>query len=111
MQLSKLLTRQRITNRLSPLLATQKRAFASNKKYSIPTLEEYNELFNNSGIVEKLVPRELSEPEDLEGTFPSVLKNSCSGSEITGDTAYKLADTNALNKVSLCHFPTRCKTS
>ena len=49
--------------------------------------------------MEKLLPRELSDSADLEKAYPSILKESVSGSDVTGDTPYVLADTNALNKV------------
>ena len=65
-------------------------------------------MFNKSGIMEKLIPRDIGEPEDFEATFPSILKNSCSGSEITGDTAYKLSDTQAVNKVRDTSFKMIC---
>lgn len=35
------------------------RAFSS--KYDIPTLGEYHSLFNDSGVMEKLLPRQLED--------------------------------------------------
>lgn len=74
------------------------RAFSS--KYDIPTLGEYHSLFNNSSIMEKLMPRELSDGQSMLDAFPSVLKESASSSEVTGDTAHDLTDFQAVNKVS-----------
>ena len=41
----------------------QRRAFGG--KYEIPTLGEYNQLFNKSGIMDSLVPREIKVSDQL----------------------------------------------
>ena len=72
----------------------------SSGKYDIPTLGEYNQLFSKSGIMEDLLPRQIETADSFKSSFPSILEHSCSGSEITGDSAYDLSDMNAINKVS-----------
>jgi len=76
----------------------QKRQFAKSNKYEIPQLGEYSQLFADSGIMEKLLPREIKDGDGLLENYPSILKNSCSGSEVTGDTPQMLADINTINK-------------
>ena len=76
----------------------QKRKFASSSKYELPQLGEYSRLFADSGIMETLLPREIKDGDDLLENYPSILKHSCSGSEVTGDTPQMLADINTINK-------------
>ena len=40
------------------------------RKYEIPGLGEYSDLFQESGIMEKLLPRHLSDGADFEGVYP-----------------------------------------
>lgn len=49
----------------------------------------------------KLTPRKIENGEDFKQAYPNLLYESCSGSEVTGDEAHSLADTNALNKALL----------
>ena len=51
--------------------------------------------------MEQLIPRSIENGDDMLKAYPSVLQGSCSGSEITGDSAFDLADTNAINKVRI----------
>lgn len=89
----------RLTHVANKSLTLRKFAAAGNsKKYEIPGLGEYSNLFNESGIIEKLLPRAIADGNGLEAAYPSILRNSSSGSEVTGDTPYMLADVNAVNK-------------
>lgn len=56
------------------------RYFSSPSKYEIPSMEEYHKLFDKSNIMEKLLPRKLESGEEIERNFPSLLKESASGS-------------------------------
>ena len=55
-------------------------------------------MFEDSKIMEQLIPREISDPESLDKAYPSVLRHSCSNNEVTGAKAIELADRDALNK-------------
>lgn len=50
--------------------------------------------------MDQLLPKTIEDGEALEKSYPSILLDSASGSEITGDTPYVLSDVNAINKVS-----------
>jgi len=56
------------------------RTFSTTKNFEIPYLTEYSQLFEKSGIMEELMPREVTSPEHFEKAYPSVLGTSCSGS-------------------------------
>ena len=43
------------------------------RKYEIPGLGEYSDLFEESRIMEKLLPRQLTDGADFEGAYPSIL--------------------------------------
>ena len=81
-----------------PLQQIQRKAFSTSNKYQIEGLGKYSQMFEDSKIMEQLIPREISDPESLDKAYPSVLRHSCSNNEVTGAKAVELADRDALNK-------------
>ena len=61
-------------------------------------MEKYNELFEESQIIEKLLPRNIADAAEFEKAYTCALEYSCSGSEVTGAKPFELADINAVNK-------------
>jgi len=76
-----------------------KRCFAASTKpqkgFGVPSMERYYNLFNQSNIIEKMIPRELTSHQQMQAAYPNVLKD---------DEQYELSDFNAINTVSFT-FP------
>lgn len=54
-------------------------------------------MFEDSKIMEKIIPKSITDADSLHTAYPSVLKHSCSNNEVTGAKAEELADRDALN--------------
>lgn len=64
----------------------------------------YADLFGKSDIMQKIMPKTISTPEELEYHYPSLLTEGSSQAskdmQITKQDEFKLADIEAINKVS-----------
>ena len=79
------------------------------KKYrNMPFLIRYADLFNQSNIMEQIIPRKLEGALDFESHYPQVLMVGSSQTgpdmEITKSEEYQQADLDAINKV-IYKFP------
>lgn len=61
------------TSLTKSVLSKRVRQFSTSSKYEIPTLGEYSQLFANSGIIEQLIPREVTDADQFEKAYPTVL--------------------------------------
>ena len=75
------------------------------KRYkTMPFMLRYAELFGKADIMQKILPKTINTPEELEFHYPTLLTEGSSQAskdmQLTKIDEYKLADFNAVNKVS-----------
>lgn len=62
---------------------------------------QYADLFVESRILERIIPRELNTPDDLEFFNPYLIRDSVTESLVPeGETPYKGSDIQGVNRVS-----------
>ena len=81
-----------------PLRQIQRFHFSTSNKYQIEGLGKYSLMFEDSKIMENLIPRVISDSDSLDKAYPTILKHSCSNNEVTGAKAVELADRDTINK-------------